>query len=114
MPEPSRLLEVSHAGVIPGSEISFGGSSSLPEGTVLESQLYDAEGAVDWWPDDARAEVWGPRGSWDITVSLGGLSDEATGLYIGSPVGFRLDVWVRDDPAIRAGYSLDLMGPPAR
>jgi len=90
-----------------GKSIRFSGDSTLPEGTRLQSELYEGEKKLDWWPGDKLVTVNG--GKWEITVPLG--KDGAPeNLKIGP--GYSLKIWQKDNPAVTGDFRFDLVGPP--
>lgn len=96
-----------------GKDISFRGSSVLPDGTHLQTQLYeyeDGEQPVAWWPAEKYIQVQDEE--WQITVPLSDLDEGTTKLYIGSETVFLFKVWEKDNPSVMAKYGFELTGPP--
>jgi len=110
-PEPCSILDATGVGVRPGEKITFYGCSTLPDETELQTQLYADKKPAAWWPADKYIQV--KNGLWQITVSLSGLSEDITKLYIGSETYFTFKIWEKDSPSVMAGYMFELMGPPA-
>lgn len=87
--------------------IIFSGTSELPDGTILQSQLYENDILLTWWPTDREFPV--QNGKWQMKVTLG---------KNGAPVDvapcsyYFLKIWVKDDPSIIGGHSFDTIGPP--
>jgi hypothetical protein len=109
-PEPCGVLEATGVRVNVGDFISFHGCSTLPDGTGLQTQLYADKVPAAWWPADEIFLVH--HGTWEVSVSLDGLDEDITGLYIGSEIIFSLKVWQKDNPSVKAQYMFELMGPP--
>ena len=90
-----------------GVRITFGGTTSLPDGTVLHSQLYENDVPLTWWP--AYREYQVRNGSWQIEVLFGknGVPEDV------KPCSYYfLKIWVKDDPSIKGGMVFDTIGPP--
>ncbi len=108
--EPCGILDATGVGVRPGEAISFHGCSTLPDGTELQTQIYTDKVPATWWPSEECFQVH--KGMWEVTISLAGLSEDETGLFIGSETIFLFKIWQKDDPSVTAQYMFDLMGPP--
>ncbi|HUT67306.1 MAG TPA: hypothetical protein VMW86_02005 [Dehalococcoidales bacterium] len=90
-----------------GGSIIFSGDSVHPDGTILQSQLYENDILLTWWPADREFQV--RNGKWTIEVPLGenGAPDDIT------PCSFYfLKIWVKDNPSIIDGTGFDTIGPP--
>jgi major membrane immunogen (membrane-anchored lipoprotein) len=94
-----------------GEDISFEGQSTLPDGTYLQTQLFEDDEPAAWWPTDRHIQV--QDGEWQITVSLTGLSEDVTKLHTGSEAEFLFKVWEKDEPTVVGFEYFDLMGPPS-
>jgi inhibitor of cysteine peptidase len=92
-----------------GSFIAFEGLSSLPDGTVLQTELSADGTPVAWWPEGASARV--AHGQWQVRVVLGeGGAPEA----LSEEKAYVLRVWERGHPAVEAlPFPFDVAGPPA-
>jgi hypothetical protein len=101
-----ELLVVGRVRVDP-DQIVFHGSTLLPEGTCLLSQLYIDEKPAPWWPSDACIPV--QKGEWEVCVPLGqeGAPDELDTL-----IQHKLRVWSQGDPSVESEFWFDLSGPP--
>jgi hypothetical protein len=90
------------------TQIMFSGSTLLPEGTCLLSQLYIDESPASWWPADVCIRV--QEGSWEIRVPLGenGAPDELDAL-----IQHKLRVCSQGDPSVVTEFWFDLSGPPS-
>lgn len=104
IPAGSYTLDISGVEVRAGERITitFTGTTTLPEGACLITQL-TADGAdVEWWPQGHCAPI-GP--TWEIGVTLPGpLDDEAH---------YRLHAWWDGDPAgVTDVFYFDLAPPP--
>lgn len=109
-PEPCGILDATGVSVHLDKAISFHGCSTLPDGTELLTQLYADKEPAKWWPSDECYKIH--QGTWEVTVSLAGLSEETTGLFIGNETIFSFKIWQKDDPSVTAQYIFDLLGPP--
>jgi hypothetical protein len=90
-----------------GGSIIFSGTSKLPDGTILQSQLYENDILLTWWPADREFPV--QKRKWQIKVLLGkdgAPEDVAPCSY------YFLKIWVKDDPSIIGGAGFDTIGPP--
>ena len=82
----------------------FAGTSTLPEGTCLQTQLF-AEGVPEsWWPIDTCVPV--TEGTWAIEVALDMPLDHAR--------DYTFRAWAFDNPAIQSeSYWVQVVAPPA-
>ena len=83
--------------------LSFGGTSTLPEGTLLQSQFYENEVPVSWWP---TSTIQVKDGKFEFV--FGG---DTVPILVGG-ARYRIRVWARDDPAIEGNVILDLSQYP--
>lgn len=88
--------------------IYFFGSTSLPEGIRLKTQLYKDKQAVGWWPEYLHVRL--ADGTWELSVKA--RESEAPEELPGFERGYSLWIWNVDFPAITAQLSLDSPGPP--
>ena len=109
--ETEEKITVNQLHINWGKDISFSGYSVLPDGTYLQTQLYEDGEPAAWWPADKYVQV--QDGEWQITVPLSDLSEDITKLYIGSETIFLFKVWEKDNPSVIATFAFDLIGPPA-
>ena len=109
-PEPCGILDATGVSVRSGVAITFHGCATLADGTELQTQLYADKVPAAWWPADKFFQVH--NGIWEVTVSLSSLSEDETGLYVGSEIIFSFRIWQKDNPTVMAQYMFDLMGPP--
>jgi hypothetical protein len=109
VPPAPGTIETAGVRAVPGSHIAFEGRSSLPDGTVLRTQLSADDAPVAWWPEEMDVVVEG--GQWRVRVPLGeGGAPEA----LSAEKEYALRVWQRDNPAVEAApFPFDLAGPPA-
>jgi len=110
-PPPSPDLEgtITTVGVrvAAGELIAFEGRSTLPDGTVLETQLLADGSPVTWWPKDVPVGVEGGR--WDVTVALG---DGSAPEELSDDQQYAMRVWARADPSIEAQpFPFDVASP---
>ena len=86
-------------------EITFSGTTTLPEGACLLSELTQDGDLVPWWPGDACTPVSEP--TWEINVFLTEPLDEGA--------QYRLRAWWDDDPqGVADVFYFDLASPPPR
>jgi hypothetical protein len=93
-----------HRVTIEPSVVRFYGTAGLPDGTLLQSELYGDGASLPWWPKDLTITV--QAGRWVVSVPITGERFRAGPTY-------RLDVWQTDNPNTRGRYEFDLVGPPA-
>jgi hypothetical protein len=89
-----------------GGSIRFFGTTELPDGTILQSQLYENDILLTWWPAEREFPI--QNGNWQIEVPLGenGAPEDV------APCSFYfLKTWVKDDPSIIDGIFFDTFGP---
>lgn len=90
-----------------GKQIAFEGRGDLPADACIQSQLYENDKALAWWPKDKCAVV--SSESWQIEVPLdqngAPIALDATGFY-------KLHVWLKDQPQVDDWFYFDLAGPP--
>jgi hypothetical protein len=85
----------------------FSGTTDLPDGTVIQSQLYENGILVTWWPSDREYVV--EDGEWEIKV----LTNEIVAYENLIPSSsYWLIILVKDDPSIIDGTYWDTIGPP--
>jgi TolB protein len=83
------------------------GTSTLAEGTCLQTELLSNDSTESWWPSSDCADV--QDGEWQVSVALG---------QDGSPDGldesvlYTVRAWQRGDPSVAAVFPFDLFGPP--
>ncbi|MBN2391200.1 MAG: hypothetical protein JXR84_10770 [Anaerolineae bacterium] len=87
------------------TEIQFSGTSTLPNRACIETQLYENDEAVGWWPAIC-ANLHG--GLWEMRVFLD------TPLRVVDPEAtYTLKAWLRNMPTIAADpFVFDMAGPP--
>jgi hypothetical protein len=93
---------------VDGQRVLIAGSSGLPDGTCILSELR-ADGVLQaWWPTDRCATVQG--GKWNLAVAL---------VRAGAPESLRKDTmyevraWSRESPSTSVVFPFDLAGPPS-
>jgi hypothetical protein len=89
-------------------QILFHGSTLLPDGICLLSQLYIDDRPASWWPSDACIPV--QEGEWEIRVPLG---QEDAPDKLNTLIQHKLRVWSQGDPSVETEFWFDLSGPPA-
>jgi len=90
-----------------GGSIIFSGTSELPDGTILQSQLYENDILLTWWPADREFPVQNRK--WQIKVTLG---ENGAPVDVAPCSYYFLKIWVKDDPSIIGGHGFDTIGPP--
>ncbi len=106
-PESGKKIDANHVHVKNGEVIVFSGTSTLPDGTHLQTQLYVRDDPLSWWPTEKFIQV--QDGNWGISVPLG---ENAAPKYLSMSTYYSFKIWEKDNPAVVAGYGFDLMGPP--
>ena len=107
-PRSQETISVGPARVFSSDFLYFHGDTRLPNGTVLESQLYESGKAVPWWPADRP--ITSENGTWEVKVPLG-VDGAPARLKTGPSYVFK--VWQDADPSVQAVFYFDLVGPPA-
>jgi len=105
--EPSKDIDANHVHVNNGEDIVFSGTSMLPDGTDLQTQLYIGDEPLSWWPTEKIIRV--QDGEWEITVLL---VDNGEPRYLSTTTYYSFNVWEKDNPIVTAGIGFDMMGPP--
>lgn len=92
-----------------GDKIELSGTTTLPEGNCVYTQLLRDGDAVDWWPVGKCFPITGL--GWQFSIPLGkegapdGLDHEAS---------YTIKVWWPGAPEVtRAEFPFDLAAPPA-
>ena len=94
-----------------GSYIQFSGTSKLPDGTVLVSQLFQDDIPLSWWPEEQKIIV--NDGEWEITVTeSANITASDLGLLVGPDYNFY--IWEQDNPVTKSSFYFDLVGPPVK
>ncbi len=108
MPTPPMpaMREITITGVqAMRTEVSFSGTSTLPDRACIETMLYENGEALEWWPSSCvnlRDGLWDVRVYLDTPVRV--LDPEAT---------YTLRAWQRKEPSIAAiPFTFDMTGPP--
>ena len=108
---PSSNKEIVVNRVRVASYIQFGGTSKLPDGTVLVSNLFEDDIPLSWWPEEQEIIV--NDGKWEITVTeSANITTSDLELLVGPDYYFY--IWKRDNPATKSSFYFDLVGPPVR
>jgi hypothetical protein len=91
--------------------VQFSGTSTLPDGAVLVSRLYEEDASVAWWPK--AQEIIGENGKWDlIAVKDDGVTGPDSALKTGPDYYFL--IWERGNPEVKSIFYFDMVGPPVR
>jgi hypothetical protein len=104
---PEIKVHATHIQVINGIEIFAAGTAELPDGTYLQTQLYEDDMPIPWWDSDQTYEV--KDGKFDIEGYM--LAD---GVYhtLSKGPSYTLMIWEEANPAVNVGgISFDLVGP---
>ena len=97
--------------VLASSYIQFSGTSKLPDGTVLVSNLFEDDIPLSWWPEEQEIIV--NDGKWEITVTESAkITTSDLKLLVGPDYYFY--IWKRDNPATKSSFYFDLVGPPVK
>ena len=83
------------------------GTTDLPGGTIILSQLYENDILLTWWPSDREYII--EDGEWEIKVLLE--DTEPHDDFIPES-NYWLIITVKDDPSIVDGVYWDTIGPP--
>ena len=99
-PEPTittGTITIESFQVIPGSHITITGVSDLPNRICLESQFYENDEPVPWWPATDCIRI--SNGTWQVNISLGkgDVPDE-----LSQDANYSFEIWMQDNPAIKA------------
>lgn len=93
---------------VASGQIRFEGSSSMPDGTCLQSHLLADEQPVSWWPTGC---IGVQGGSWELVVPLG-VGGAPRELDVTKE--YALSAWAQIDPTvISEPFYFDLEGPPS-
>jgi hypothetical protein len=98
---PTMRVIVSHM-VIGKGQAHFEGTTELYNAT-LQTQLYQDEKPLDWWP--AHQDIKANGYLWEVTVTL------AKELPVES--SYVLKIWDKDNPSLYGIFIFDLKGPPS-
>jgi hypothetical protein len=105
---PQGGLTIESVQVSEGERIVVRGSSTLPDGTCLGSELW-ADGELQtWWPGDTCVPVDG--GAWEMVVPLG---EAGAPPALDPAAQYMLRAFQQGGPDIVAVFAFDLAGPPA-
>lgn len=97
---PTARIGVTRS-VIGKGQAHFEGTTELYNAT-LQTQLYQDEKPLDWWP--ANQDIKANGYLWEITVTLA-KELPVESLYV-------LKIWVKDNPSLYGIHLFDLEGPP--
>jgi hypothetical protein len=104
---PQGQLTIEAVKVVEGERIVVRGSSTLPDGTCLGSELWAGGELQNWWPGEACVPVAG--GTWEMIVPLG----EAGAPPALEPAAqYMLRAFQHGGPNVVATFAFDLAGPP--
>lgn len=103
---PKERIRVNHTEA--GLVVEFSGTTTLSDGTILQSQLYEDDKLMAWWPVDKAIQVHDVR--WQISVPLG---ENGAPQELSRCANYVFKIWAKDDPSISGGTYFDLYGPPA-
>jgi len=98
---PTARIRVTNM-VIGRGQAHFEGTTEFYNAT-LQTQLYQDEKPLDWWP--AKQDIKANGHLWEITVTL------AEELPVESY--YILKIWDKDDPSLYGVFGFDLKGPPS-
>ncbi len=85
------------------------GTTTIPEGHCVYTQLFEDGLAVDWWPVGKCYPLLGAE--WQFAIPLG---EEGAPAALDPAAAYRLEVWWPGAPGdTRAAFEFDLAAPPA-
>jgi hypothetical protein len=94
---------------VSAAQVIVRGSSNLPDGTCLGTELWADGKPQTWWPSDACAEV--QDDVWQLTVPLGaGGAPER----LDPTSQYMLRAWLPGGPNIVSVFAFDLTTPPTK
>jgi hypothetical protein len=104
---PQGSITIEGVQVTAGKQVVVHGTSTLPDGTCLGSELW-ADGELQpWWPGDDCVVV--ENGAWQRVVRLG---SDGTPAELDPAAQYMLRVFQQNGPNIVAVFPFDLSGPP--
>jgi hypothetical protein len=90
-------------------QISFTGSTTLPDGACIQTQLTIDGEPASWWPSETCAVRQGSE--WQIAVAFNEVNTPDT---LDHSAQYMLHAWASADPTNQAEpFYFDLIGPPA-
>jgi hypothetical protein len=92
---------------VDGSWVIVSGKTTLPDGMVLHSQLYEDNVPLSWWP--VNKDIQAANGEWAITVPLG---ENGAPSALAKGPGYWIRIWSKENPDIRGLMYFDLIGLP--
>jgi hypothetical protein len=87
--------------------LTVSGTTTLPDGVCLVTQLMAGEALVPDWPIDCISPA---QGAWALDVALG---ERGQPPALTPGVDYELFVWLRDYPLVADRLPFDLDGPAA-
>jgi len=104
---PMNQIIVENVHVLDSVSIRFYGTANLSDGTLLNSQLYEDDILLSWWP--ANLDIMVRNENWNIVVPLG--VNGAPKSLLSGP-SYHLILWQKNDSSVKGFFRFDLKGPP--
>ena len=92
---------------ITSGSITIDSFQVIPDRICLQTQFYENDEAVSWWPADDCIRV--ASGTWQVNISLGkgDIPDE-----LSQQASYAFEIWMQNNPAIKADpFSFDFSEP---
>jgi len=100
-------IDIEHIEVRTGDRINFSGSTTLPDGECIVSQLFKDEAPVGWWPSDQCFLIDNPDWQFAVPLGEGDIPEK-----LDTSAQYRLQVWWEGDPEETVDdIYFDLAGP---
>ena len=104
---PQGSITIEGVKVTEGKHVVVHGSSTLPDGTCLGTELWAGGDLQAWWPGDTCVPV--EAGVWQMTVPLDQAGAPAE---LDTSAQYMLRVFQQGGPDVVAVFPFDLAGPP--
>lgn len=103
------VITITGVSVAEGDNLMVRGTTTIPEGHCLYTQLFADGLEVDWWPVGKCYPLLGP--DWQFAIPL---SEEGAPAELDPSAAYRLEVWWPGAPGdTRTAIEFDLAAPPA-
>jgi hypothetical protein len=102
-------ITIGDVSVTEGDAVTMRGTTAVPEGHCLYTQLFADDAEVDWWPVGKCYPL--PGSDWQFAVPLG---EEGAPTTLDPAANYRLEVWWPGAPGqTRDAFKFDLAAPSA-